>query len=78
MSIAEIEDMGYETVYDAGLIVWTSLLVVGLLKDEWMTRRTAMSAERDGNPTVSFGHDASPSWSWPPKTADGYTGEMTP
>jgi len=47
------------------------MLVVGPLTDEWMARRTALSAELDGSPTVSFGHDASPSWSWPPKTADG-------
>jgi RimJ/RimL family protein N-acetyltransferase len=43
------------------------MLVVGLLKDEWMDRRTALMAELDGNTTVSFGSSASPGWSWPPK-----------
>ena len=47
------------------------MVVVGLLKQDWFERRTALTSELDTDTIVSFGVIASPVWSWPLKDADG-------
>lgn len=47
------------------------MVVVGLLKSEWMDRRAALAAELGPETTVTFGRNASSGWSWPrPETKD--------
>ena len=47
------------------------MVVVGLLKQDWVERRAALASELDADTIVSFGAIASPVWSWPLKDADG-------
>lgn len=43
------------------------MIVVGILRDEWMERRTALAAEFRPTPLVVFGDPSSRrAWSWPP------------
>ncbi len=42
------------------------MMVVGILRNEWMERRRKLASELDSKTIVTFGRDSSPMWSWPP------------
>jgi RimJ/RimL family protein N-acetyltransferase len=44
------------------------ILAVGILRQEWMERRTALADETDSRTVVTFGSSGSGRWSWPPVT----------
>lgn len=48
----------------------SDMVVVGLLRQDWLDRRTALASELEAETIVSFGAVASPTWSWPSKDAD--------
>ena len=43
----------------------SDMIVVGLLKDDWMSRRAGLSAELVGKTAVGFGRAGSAGWRWP-------------
>ena len=47
------------------------MVIVGLLKQDWLERRATLASELDAHTIVSFGTIASPEWSWPSKDANG-------
>ncbi|WP_239338686.1 GNAT family N-acetyltransferase [Ruegeria sp. Ofav3-42] len=42
------------------------MIVVGVLKTDWMARRQALAQELDSKTTVIFGPNDCAAWSWPP------------
>lgn len=42
------------------------MIIVGILRQEWMERRKALAEELDTNTVVTFGRHSSGTWSWPP------------
>lgn len=51
------------------------MLVVGILRDEWIERRNSLARELDSRTVVSFGRNASENWSWPPSVEQCAAGE---
>ena len=47
------------------------MLVVGVLRQEWMERRKVLAEELDPRTIVMFGGDTSGRWSWPPVKQQG-------
>ena len=43
------------------------MVVVGVLREEWLIRRTILAQELDSNTIITFGSSGCPSWSWPPQ-----------
>jgi len=46
------------------------MIVVGLLRDEWETRRETLAQELGSKTTVAFCDTESPEWIWPPNMSD--------
>jgi RimJ/RimL family protein N-acetyltransferase len=42
------------------------MIIVGILRQEWMERRKTLAKELDTNTVVTFGRHSSGTWSWPP------------
>nr|WP_170424252.1 GNAT family protein [Ruegeria arenilitoris] len=46
------------------------MVVVGILRDDWMVHREVLGQELDAKTVVSLGPTDCTAWSWPPKIAD--------
>ena len=46
------------------------MVVVGILRDDWMAHREVLGQELDAKTVVSLGPTDCAAWSWPPKIAD--------
>lgn len=46
------------------------MVVVGILKSEWMVRRNVLAQELDANTIVTLGPNDCAAWSWPPQIAE--------
>ncbi len=47
------------------------MIVVGILKDDWMQHREVLASELSADTVVEMGASASSNWSWPPRLATG-------
>lgn len=45
---------------------YLDMIVIGILRQEWLERRQALAEELDCNTVVTFGRHSSGRWSWPP------------
>ena len=43
------------------------MIIVGILRQEWMERRKTLAKELDIDTVVTFGRHSSGTWSWPPR-----------
>ncbi|MEP4770903.1 MAG: GNAT family protein, partial [Roseibium sp.] len=46
------------------------MVVVGILKSEWMVRRNVLAQELDASTIVTLGPNDCADWSWPPQIAE--------
>lgn len=47
------------------------MIVIGILRREWMERRKKLAVELDANVTVTFGRESAGTWRWPPVQSEG-------
>lgn len=43
------------------------MVVVGLLRQDWLTRRVSLTDELCPETVATFGHNSAPGWMWPPR-----------
>jgi RimJ/RimL family protein N-acetyltransferase len=47
------------------------MIVIGILRQEWMERRKELATELTANVTVTFGRESAGTWRWPPVQLEG-------
>ena len=45
---------------------YLDMIVIGILRQEWMERRKALATELPADVTVTFGRESAGTWCWPP------------
>jgi len=47
------------------------MIVIGILRRDWMERRKTLAVELGENVTVTFGRESAGTWRWPPVRSEG-------